>query len=351
MKRCTRCIMPATVPGITFNEDGVCSHCLSYQNISYLGEKALEDIVNPLRNENNQYDCIVGLSGGRDSTFVLYMAKAVFNLKVLAVSYDNEFRNDHALVNMERACRILGVDFITVRSKRSVAKKLVKNNIRSAHTFGKFGLCGACMYGYTSAVYRAAERYKIPMIFWGESQQEATQEMEQKALTALSFSNSRYKKLLSINFYLAEYYRLLQRLEFPVPGNSALKRTAKAELKNKDIREIRLFDYVKWDRELIKKTITEKLGWERPAGHTSTWRTDCTLHVLVNYCYYKLLGCTKDCFGYAKMINSGQMDREAALQQEDDIIATFPETIKELLEDKIGLSQKETESVLSFKIQ
>lgn len=351
MERCRQCIMPATVPGITFNENGVCSYCLSYQKERYLGEKELETIIASSRNNNNRYDCIVPLSGGRDSTFVLYMAKALYNLKVLAVSYDNEFRIDQALVNMGKACKILDVDFVSVRSKRSVAQQIVKHSLRSSKTFGKFGICVACTYGCRSVAYRAAEQHKVPLILWGESQQEATQEMERKAFEALMLVKSKFAKLLSMNFYLVEYYRLLQRLEFPVTGNSVLSRTAWPALKNKDVKEIRMFDYIPWDRDQIKKTITKELGWEKPASHTSTWRTDCMLHALVNYSFYKLFGCTKDCFGYSNMINSGQMERGEALKQEEEMVLTLPENIRELLEDKIGLSRKEADKIQSFNLQ
>ena len=93
--------MPETVPGITFDKDGICSFCLSYQKEEYLGEEELERIIASIKKEDNEYDCIVPLSGGRDSSYVLYMAKAIYDLRVLAVSYDNEFRTDQALVNMK----------------------------------------------------------------------------------------------------------------------------------------------------------------------------------------------------------------------------------------------------------
>ena len=93
MKRCTQCIMPETVPGITFDNDGICSFCQSYQKETYLGQKKLDQIVATAKSRNNKYDCIVPLSGGRDSTYVLYVARAIYDLKVLAVNYDNEFRN------------------------------------------------------------------------------------------------------------------------------------------------------------------------------------------------------------------------------------------------------------------
>ena len=86
MRRCNRCILPDTVPGITFDEKGICNFCHSHSEESCLGEEALEKLISLIRSKDNKYDCIVPLSGGRDSTFVLYIARAVYNLKVLAVS-------------------------------------------------------------------------------------------------------------------------------------------------------------------------------------------------------------------------------------------------------------------------
>lgn len=350
MKRCKRCVMPETVPDITFNQDGICNFCLNYKKEKYLGKEDLERIIASIKKEHNKYDCIVPLSGGRDSTFVLYMAKAIYNLKVLAVNYDNEFRTAQALINMKNACKLLNVDFVSVRSKRNVAQKIALYNIRSALSLGLDAIssvcCQACSYGYRSVVYRAAEKYKVPLILWGESQAEATLDMTRKATGGLR--RLKFLRLISINFYKAEYYKLLQRLEFYVPGNSILSRSSPI-LKNSDIKEIRLFDYIPWDRKKIKVTIKRELGWEKLPGHVSSWRIDCMLHRLINYCFFNLLGCSKDCFGYCNMINSGQMTREEALKQEEEMAASFTEDIRELLEDKIGLSKKEVAKIGSYQ--
>jgi tRNA(Ile)-lysidine synthase TilS/MesJ len=344
--------MPETVPGISFNHDGICSFCQNYQKEMYLGKYELDRLIDLVKSKKNKYDCIVPLSGGRDSSFILYLARVRYNLKVLAVSYDNEFRNDQALTNMNRACNILNSDFISVRSKMSIAHKIVKNNIRSSVMFGEFGTCYACEYGYRSVVYRAAEEYEVPLILWGESQQEKTRDMEEtaraKAFKGLNPKIPKLSRLLNACFYKAEYFKLLQRLEFRVPGNSILSRKYPV-LKNGNITEVRVFDYLPWDRNEIKEVIMGKLNWQKPPDHISTWRTDCTLHTLVNYSFYRLFGCSKDCFGYCKMINSGQMDRHEALKQEEEMAMSFDENIKELLEHKIGLSKKEASEIMSFE--
>jgi len=345
MERCTRCVMPETVPGISFDSDGVCSFCLSYKKEVYFGEDELIRIINSAKEKKNKYDCVVPLSGGRDSSFVLYAAKVLYGLKVLAVSYDNEFRNEQALVNMRKACVKLNVKFISVRSKINIAKKIVRSSVRCSISDGicqiAGRLCGACAYGYRSVVYRAAEKYNVPLILWGESQAEKTMEM-QKMITdrieKLAVNKQANKKFHT----LFNLFRLLQRLEFPVPGNSVVAYPA---LKNKNIKEIRLFDYIVWDRNKITSTITKELGWEKPSGAISTWRIDCKLHHFMNYCFFKMFGCSKDCFGYSNMINSGKMDRQDALRQEEQMLATYTRGVKELLRNEIGLTEKETAAI------
>ncbi|MFA6635860.1 MAG: hypothetical protein WCV56_01935 [Candidatus Omnitrophota bacterium] len=349
MKRCKRCVLPETVPGIFFNQAGICSFCLSYKKEVYFGEEELRKIIDSIKNKNSHYDCIVPLSGGRDSCFVLYMAKVVYGLKVLAVNYDNEFRNDQALTNMHNACKRLNVKLISFCSKINIAKKMVRSGIGAGISKGFCGivgpLCSACSYGYKSVVYRAAKTNNVPLILWGESQAEQTLHMR-KIPKDESLKQNKSGYLGHYFRLMYGWFRLLQQFEFPANSNNTLFTPA---LKNKDIKEIRLFDYIVWDRNKIKETITKELDWEKPIGFISTWRTDCKLHHFMNYCHFKMFGCSKDCFGYCNMINSGQMDRRDALRQEKKMLATHFDGIEELLRDEIGLSNKEVATILHLK--
>ena len=98
----------------------------------------------------------------------------------------------------------------------------------------------------------------------------------------------------------------------------------------------------------IKQIITTKLGWEPQKGRKTTWHTDCLLHPFMNYCFFKLFGCSKDCFGYGNMINSGEMDRDEALKQEEAMAATYTDNIHDLLENTIGLPEKLVSDIESF---
>jgi hypothetical protein len=70
---------------------------------------------------------------------------------------------------------------------------------------------------------------------------------------------------------------------------------------------------------------------------------------LTNFYYMKLFGCTKLCFGYTRMINSGQMEREEALKQEEYMLASYSKGLKEILEEHIGLSEEHANRILSYR--
>lgn len=350
IRRCSRCVMPGTVPGIMFDEDGVCSFCREYVGRECRDEAELKQLIGESQTPANRFDCIVPLSGGRDSTFVLHAAVKRYGLRVLAVNYDNEFRVDQALVNMQNACRRLEVELLIVRSRRNIASNIVRASVRAALPYGPAAitgdLCDACVYGYTSAVYRAAERYQTPLILWGNSSIERTDQMR-GALAIERAGLARREKLLNLQYHKAQFYGLLQRHEFPVPGNRVLSRKP-VRLKNRTICEVSLFDYLPWDRQEIKQTISSELGWRKPDGYASTWRTDCKLHVLMNYCFLSQLGCTKDCFGYCNMINGGQMSRHEALEQEEQTAATSEQDALKLLRSDMALSESELAQIASY---
>ncbi len=343
MNRCTACIMPASVPGISFDENGVCSLCRSYVPETLSGETALKELLAQRRPGPTGYDSIVPLSGGRDSSYVLYLAKKVYGLRPLAVNFDNEFRNPQAVRNIENTCRALGVDLSVVRSKQDVATKIVRANTRAAVPLGlanmMLSLCRQCSYGYVSAAYRAAEKHDVPLILWGTSSAESTERIEERALPGML--RSKWNRLRDINFYRTEYFSLKQRLEFPVKGNAPFARD-RPKLDDPAIQEIKVFDYIAWERRKIKETITRELGWVKPADHISTWRTDCVLHEVVNFFFLKTVGCTKDCWGYCNMINAGQMTRQEALQQEEEALSRIRwERVEGVLHERIGLTKSE----------
>jgi N-acetyl sugar amidotransferase len=121
-QRCTRCVMDTTDPDIIFDNEGVCNHCLQYDELSaghvFTGieaESRLAKIVARIRADGTgkPYDCIMGVSGGVDSTYSVYMAKRA-GLRPLAVHLDNGWDSELAVKNIQRVLTTLEVDLQTV---------------------------------------------------------------------------------------------------------------------------------------------------------------------------------------------------------------------------------------------
>src|SRR5690554_5272651 len=107
---CTRCIMDTTDPDIIFDEQGVCNHCHRYdielpKRVFHgdEGKKRLQTLVETIKSTagNAEYDCIIGVSGGVDSTYVAYLTKQL-GLKPLAIHFDNGWNSELAVSNIEK---------------------------------------------------------------------------------------------------------------------------------------------------------------------------------------------------------------------------------------------------------
>jgi len=119
---CTRCVMDTSDPLISFDENGVCNHCNNFdENISKIwfpneeGRKRLEKIAKEIRDygRDEEYNCIIGVSGGVDSSYLLYVAKKIMGLRPLAVHIDAGWNSELAVRNIENLTKGLGIELFT----------------------------------------------------------------------------------------------------------------------------------------------------------------------------------------------------------------------------------------------
>ena len=119
---CTRCVMDDTVPDIVFYDDGRCSCCRPYDEIRTKeifsdaeGAARLDQLIERVKEEGRgkQYDCLIGLSGGVDSSYVAWLVAKRFGLRALALHLDNGWDTELAVGNVERIVKLLGIDLST----------------------------------------------------------------------------------------------------------------------------------------------------------------------------------------------------------------------------------------------
>jgi len=116
-QQCTRCVMDTSASGIVFNKVGTCNYCnelIEINKVNDLEIKNLDMLIDKIKNhgKDKEYDCIVGVSGGVDSSYSLYLAKK-HGLRVLAVHMDNGWNSELAVNNIKNLVEILNVDLYT----------------------------------------------------------------------------------------------------------------------------------------------------------------------------------------------------------------------------------------------
>ena len=168
MKICKRCIQPDTRPNIFFNENGICGACIwedEKTEINWVSrEKELHEIAEWAKNTTtSNYDCVIGVSGGKDSTLQAITARDKLGLRCLLVNGEPENITDIGKYNIENL-KQLGFDVISLRPNPTIMKKLVK------HDFYKY--CNPVKvteYSLWSSTYIIAEKFNIPLIIQGEN--------------------------------------------------------------------------------------------------------------------------------------------------------------------------------------
>lgn len=139
MKFCKKCVMPDTRPGISFNDEGICSACQSYEkrkNINWEERyKELEKLCNKYRGINgSSFDCAIAVSGGKDSHYQVYLMKEVFKMNPILFSVEDNFEMTKAgIKNVKNISEEFGCPIISLKPDRKAQKEIMK------YTFEKYG--------------------------------------------------------------------------------------------------------------------------------------------------------------------------------------------------------------------
>lgn len=333
--RCTRCLMPGSYPGITFDSKGLCNFCLSYQDVPLLGEEVFLEKISSKR--GGKYDCVVGISGGKDSCYAAYVAKKKFGLRVLAVSYDFPFMVDLARQNTKSVCEQLEIKLIIVKSQNNLEVDLLRNHLISlAATGTTWGQCMFCHYGIEAILYQIATSEQVPFILSGITPYETWWDpgsrlgILAKRLQRLSLP----EKFLFGVYQSRAYWGLVdQRRQFPLPENNCFNVYQHAQYPATGPEILPIYGYIQWDQEMIEKTLQEETGWRKPV-QALTWRYDCILEPLLNYTFVKDLGISSTGLYLCGLIRSGAIKREEAVEllEENENQAHLEESMRRVLD-------------------
>jgi glutamine---fructose-6-phosphate transaminase (isomerizing) len=300
LKRCTKCILPETMPFIIFDEEGVCNYCHNYQmkNIAKPKEELFK-LVESYRKKGDIFDCIVPFSGGRDSSYGLHLIVNELKMKPITYTYDWGMVTDLGRRNISQVCAELGVENIIVAANISQKRKNIKMNLDAWLKSPHLGMMAMLTAG-DKHFFRHVESIKnqtgIDLNLWGVNPLEQTHFKtgflgikpdfeEDKVYTngiikQLRYHTKRFKAMTESMGYFnrsiwdtlsGEYYRSFTKKQH----------------------YYHIFDYWTWNEGTVNNTLINQYGWETAIDTSTTWRIGDGTAGFYNYVYYTVAGFTE----------------------------------------------------------
>lgn len=339
-QECVRCVMDTSDPWITFNDDGVCNHCQAYDAyIATMGtheerQRQLERLVDQLkaRGKGKDYDCIMGLSGGVDSSYLAWFAVKQLGLRPLVVHVDAGWNSELAVNNIQNIVQRLNLDMHTL----VIDWPEIRDLQRAYFLSGIANLDVPQDHAFIASLYSEARKYGIKDIVNGGNMQtesilpnawgyDASDSVSLKAIHK-KFGTVKLKNYPTISLYQKYfYYPFIQKMRVHRP--------------------LELIDYSK---DGAKKLLIEELGWRDYGG--KHYESVFTKFFQAHYLPTKF-GYDKRLAHYASLIVSGQMTKEQAQGELQKPLYD----LQELEEDKafwikkLGISEAEYDRVMSEK--
>lgn len=333
LKVCSRCIYDDRVSAIAFDADGVCNYCrqvdelvVQYGTGQPKGQAELARILSDIRRagRGRKYDCIVGVSGGTDSMYMVHLAKTVWGLRPLAVHYDNTWNTAIATQNIRRVLSALDVDLYTH----------VVDNKEADDIFGAFFQAGvaeieaATDLALAEVMNRAAYKYGVRYVLEGHS-------FITEGITPVGR-----------NYFDGQYIRAIHRRNGRKRLNSYPLMTFERMLfwaLAARIRKIRPFWYMQYSKEAARELLEREYGWEYYGGHHLENRMTAFFHSV--YAPQKFASDFRN-NTLAALVRNGSLSREAAWAEYN----TAPHVEEELVayfQKRLGLSDNEYKSVMA----
>ena len=333
---CSRCVMDTTHADIVFDENGVCNYCYEYEIAAraLLPEpkrsKKLNEIIATIKTagKKKEYDCILGVSGGVDSSYLACKLKE-FGLRTLAVQFDNGWNSELAVKNIEMLCKKLEIDLFTYvvdwEEFRDLQLSFLKASVANVEAPSDHGIF--------ATLFQVADKHNIKYIVNGNN-------LVTEQIRVLDYGHS-FWDLSQIRGIHAIY------------GNRKLKTFPQISFwkrlyfeKIKGIKSISLLNYMPYNKRCAKEFLNREMGWRDYGGkhHESIITRFHQTFILM-----RKFGVDKRRGHLSNLIFSGQLTRDVALEELHKPPCP-PSLIEEDLEyviKKLGLTDSEFEKIMT----
>ncbi|MBD0331898.1 MAG: N-acetyl sugar amidotransferase, partial [Chitinophagaceae bacterium] len=329
---CTRCIYDSKIPNILFDLNGVCNFCHQVDSLNEQykpgeeGLKTLQKLINKIKKDGKgkRFDCVIGISGGTDSSFLLCKAVNDWGLRPLAVHYDNTWNSAISTENIRKVTKYCNVPLSTY----------VIDNKEADDIFRAFFLAGVPEFdastdiAFAQVLRDTCAKYEINYVLEGHSYQ----------AEGISPQGNNYFD----GKYVEDIHKKFGRLPMKTFPNMTFAKFLKSILFH-NIQFIRPLWYLKYSKKNAIQWLQATTGWQYYGGHHLENRATGFLHTIYNP---QKFGIDNRNWSLAAAVRSGIMTREEALEIYSTPITPDPELIQ-YVKKRMGLTDKEYEEVMS----
>ena len=321
--QCRRCLLPAGRFHVRLDASGLCNYCRQWDEarVSLFDfERNRPLLVDRLRQYRGRfhYDAAVGLSGGKDSAYVLHRVASAYDANVLAITFDNGFLSDRAWSNVREIARTSGIDHFVYRPDWEAYREFYRATLRRLGD-----PCVACSIGGYILSVRGCRDLRIPFFVHGRSPMQMLRHWYPGtrdpgiAVLRSNLAEPSFAALLTQYRKLVRKMRLLLFYLVPRPGlrRRILRELLGAGLGDRDLvpEFLAFFLFEPYDEvEIVSRLEALASGYRRPANHAILGHDDCLIHDVAAYLYERHHGVSRILPDVAAMLRTGAIEQEEA---------------------------------------
>lgn len=338
---CKRCVMDSTDPTIVFDKNGYCNYCnyaISTMSSRWLnnnrGKVILDRIIEKIKRENarNMYDCLIGLSGGLDSTYLAYYMKKEYNLRMLALHVDTGWNSETAPRNIDRLCGRMSIDLVVDKLNQDEFMDLQKAFFLS----GVFSQDNPQDHMFMASLFKYAKKENISQILSGANF--STENILQK---------SRAAHIAADGIYLKDIHRKYGSVEIgSLPTISLFERYFKFRFIDR-IKLFRPLDYMDFSSSTAIAELEDAIGYEYGGG--KHYESVFTRFFQAYYLPHRY-NFDKRKSHLSSLIVTNQITREKALIMLQEPLYDEDQMQRDIeyILDKMGISRKQFEEIMNL---
>jgi N-acetyl sugar amidotransferase len=339
VKYCNRCCMPETMEGIQFDQFGICTPCRSSEEKMHINWEERENRLSDIISQNKSqvyYDCLLPMSGGKDSMFQAYILTFKYGLTPLAVTHGANWMSLTGRYNLENCLIKFDLDHLIFHAKRSVINKAARKSLTAIGD-----ACWHCHIGAGTFVIQTALSWKLDLMIWGESiaERDGRGSYINQSEASLYY-NLEVSGKVKAEDYIDESLNEKELSKWFYPNRESLQKSK--------IRYLHLGDYIFWDEEKQVEFVVNEFEWMNSKventfkGYKSN---ECVMSGVHDYANFIKRGIGRATVQASDDIRRGLITREEGIELAKKYDSQRPHALDFYLKIT-GYSEKEFEEIL-----